>query len=349
MYDIVIIGSGPAGLAASIYAKRAGLRAVTLEKSPMSGGQVLNTYEVDNYPGLPGINGFDLGMKFREHADKLECEFKNASVLKIRKESEIKEWQAKPEIRAASMESRMGADHKSAGKGMEEAAEKEADKGGRAGFVIETDEGEIKTKTVLAAMGATHAKLNVQGEEELTGKGVSYCATCDGAFFRGKVTAVIGGGDVAVEDAIFLARNCEKVYLIHRRDELRAAAILQKEVTALPNVEILWDTVAGKIEGEGQVQALSLKNVKTGEESRLDVDGVFIAVGIIPSSDILQGLTDCDEKGYVLAGEDCATSVPGVFAAGDIRKKKLRQIVTAAADGANAITSVLEYLTAIRN
>lgn len=343
MYDIVIIGSGPAGLSASIYAKRAGLKAVTLEQSPMSGGQVLNTYEVDNYPGLPGINGFELGMKFREHADKLGCEFKNAAVLKIRKIATkgIKEPEA--ELHAASLESRIhgGKKEQPSGFVVEPGREEQP-----FGFVVETDSGEIRTKTVLAAMGATHAKLGVPGESEFTGRGVSYCATCDGAFFRGKVTAVIGGGDVAVEDAIFLARGCEKVYLIHRRDELRAAAILQKELMALPNVEILWDTVAERIEGEGQVQSLAVKNVKTGKAKELSVDGVFVAVGIIPSSDIMKDVADCDNKGYLIAGEDCASSTPGIFAAGDIRTKKLRQIVTAAADGANAITSVLEYFTA---
>lgn len=319
MYDVVIIGSGPAGLSASIYAKRAGLHAVTLEQNPMSGGQVLNTYEVDNYPGLPGINGFDLGMKLREHADKLGCEFKEATVKAVRKAGAS--TMAEPEMKAASMK-----------------------ENGNREFVIVTDQGEFQTKTVLAAMGATHAKLGIPGEEELAGMGVSYCATCDGAFFRGKVTAVIGGGDVAVEDAIFLARGCEKVYLIHRRGELRAAAVLQKEVMELPNVEILWDTVAERIEGEDQVQALLLKNVKTGEKKELPVEGVFVAVGIIPSGDILEGMAEQDEKGYLIAGEDCTTSTPGIFAAGDVRKKKLRQIVTAVADGANAVTSVLDYL-----
>lgn len=316
MYDVVIIGSGPAGLSASIYAKRAGLKALTLEQNPMSGGQVLNTYEVDNYPGLPGIGGFDLGLKFREHADKLGCEFKEASARTVRK---FRTDEA--EMKAASI------------------LEDE-----NAGFVVVTDQGEIETRTVLAAMGATHAKLEIPGEEELTGMGVSYCATCDGAFFKGKVTAVIGGGDVAVEDAIFLARGCEKVYLIHRRDELRAADVLQKEVMSLPNVEILWDTVAERIEGEEQVQALKLKNIKTGEKKELPVDGVFVAVGIIPSGDLLEGMVMRDKKGYVIAGEDCVTSTPGIFAVGDVRKKKLRQVVTAVADGANAITSVLDYL-----
>ncbi len=332
MYDLVIIGSGPAGLSASIYAKRAGLNAVTLEQNLMSGGQVLNTYEVDNYPGLPGINGFDLGMKFREHADKLGCEFMEAAVQKIElaettlQKAEQKD-ERKAEMKAASLPENKGAD---------------------SGFIVLTDQGEIKARTVLAATGATHAKLGIPGEEELTGMGVSYCATCDGAFFRGKVTAVVGGGDVAVEDAIFLARACEKVYLIHRRDELRAAAVLQKELMSLPNVEILWDTVAKKIEGSDKVQGVVLENVRTGESRMLSVDGVFVAVGIIPAGDILKGMVKQDESGYVLAGEDCMTSVSGVFAAGDIRKKKLRQVVTAVADGANAVTSVLEYLNGVK-
>ena len=304
MLDVVIIGSGPAGLCAAIYARRAGLSAVTIEKSPVSGGQILNTYEVDNYPGLPGSNGFDMGMKFREHADKLGCEFMTASVLEIRRDCA-----QEAELRAASM-----------------------------------DEGLLHARAVVAATGASHAKLNIPGEEAFAGRGVSYCATCDGAFFRGKTTAVIGGGDVAVEDAIFLARACRKVYLIHRRDELRAARILQDQVMSLPNVEILWDTVAEEIAGEESVKSLALKNVKTGGKKRLDVDGVFVAVGIVPESGLFRTLADCDEKGYVIADEDTVTSLPGFFAAGDIRTKKLRQIITAAADGANAITSVQEYL-----
>lgn len=325
MYDVIIIGSGPAGLSASVYAKRAGLKALTLEKNPVSGGQVLNTYEVDNYLGLPGINGFDMGMKFREHADGLGCEFKTVEVCSIYREHEEEKV-----LKAASVND--------ASKDTVPNDKKEQ------GFLVETDEGIFPTKTVVAAMGAVHAKLGIPGEEELAGRGVSYCATCDGAFFRGRVTAVIGGGDVAVEDAIFLARGCEKVYLIHRRDELRAAKVLQEEVKRLPNVEILWDTVAEKIEGQEQVEGLVLKNVKTGKRTKLSVDGIFVAVGILPDSKILKEIVNCDPKGYVLAGEDGITDVPGIFAAGDIRSKKLRQIVTAVADGATAIQSVQEYL-----
>lgn len=317
-YDVVIIGAGPAGLSASIYAKRAGLSAVTIEKSPISGGQVVNTYEVDNYPGLPGINGMDLGVKFREHADKLGCEFLTANVEAIKRVAK-----EQPLLMAASADS--------AGRG-------------NGNFSIETSQGILETKTIVAAMGAMHAKLGIPGEEELSGMGVSYCATCDGAFFKGRTTAVIGGGDVAIEDAIFLARGCEKVYLIHRRDTLRGAQILQRELMSLPNVEIIWDTVAEKIEGEDRVETLLLRNVKTQEQKSLSVDGVFVAVGILPESSLLRGIVDCDEKGYITATEDGVSSVPGIFAAGDIRTKKLRQIITAAADGANAITSVQEYL-----
>lgn len=300
MYDVVIIGSGPAGLSASIYAKRAGLCSLTIEQNPMSGGQMLTTYEVDNYPGFPGINGFDLGMKFRDHAQKLGCEFKEEQVLRIERMP--------------------------------------------GGFVVTTTEEKLQTRTVIAAMGAEHAKLAVPGEEELAGMGVSYCATCDGAFFKGKTVAVIGGGDVAVEDAIFLARNCEKVYLIHRRDELRAAKSLQEKLFSLSNVEMVWNTVVQEIHGEDQVESLTVQQVKTSEVSRLAVDGVFIAVGIVPVSQLLYEMNVCDEKGYLIADETCVTKEPGLFAAGDIRGKRLRQIVTAVADGANAITAVEDYL-----
>ncbi len=295
MYDLVIIGSGPAGLSAAIYGKRAGLLLLVLERNPMSGGQVLNTYEVDNYLGMPGMDGFDMGTRFREHADKLGVEFKEATAL--------------------SLEDRGG--HK----------------------LIRTDQGELEARTVILATGAVHALLGVPGEERLGGRGVSYCATCDGAFFRGRTVAVVGGGDVALEDAIYLARSCEKVYLIHRRDELRGAMVLQQELKALPNVEILYSHVVEEILGQETVEAVTLKDMKTGKTFRLPVAGVFVAVGIRPQTELVQGLVACDEGGYVLAGEDCATDVPGLFAAGDVRRKPLRQIVTAVADGANAAVS----------
>ena len=300
MYDLIIIGSGPAGLSAAVYGRRAGFSTLVIEKNPMSGGQVLNTYEVDNYLGLPGINGFDMGMKFREHAEKMQAEFVEADVTGIRDEGDYK--------------------------------------------TVQTSEGNYEGKAVIIASGAVHSHLGVPGEEELSGMGVSYCATCDGAFFRGKTVAVVGGGDVAVEDAIFLARACEKVYLIHRRDSLRAARSLQETMLALPNVEVIWDSVVESINGDDMVQSLTLRSKKTNESSELPVQGVFIAVGIRPNSECFVGNIAADEKGYLIAGEDCATSMPGVYAAGDIRTKKLRQIVTAVADGANAVESAQSFL-----
>lgn len=300
IYDLIIIGSGPAGLSAAVYGIRAGLDLLVLEKQPMSGGQVLNTYEVDNYLGLPGINGFDMGMQFREHADKMGVRFVEAEVLSVTDKGEIKE--------------------------------------------VVTDNGTYQARTLILASGAQHAKLGVPGEEELTGMGVSYCATCDGAFFKNRTVAVVGGGDVAVEDAIFLARNCEKVYLIHRRDELRAADVLQKSLLSLPNVEVLWSHVVEEICGDDMTESLQIKDVKTGEVKNLPVAGIFVAVGIVPQTEIYKGLVEMNQGGYIIAGEDCATSVPGIYAAGDCRAKNLRQIITAVADGANAATSAWSEL-----
>ena len=301
IYDLIILGSGPAGLAAAVYAQRAKLDTLVVEKAMVSGGQVLTTYEVDNYPGLPGIGGYDLGIKFREHADRLGARFVEDEVLNIQ----------------------------------------DGGKGAIKGVVCQGNT--YEARSLILATGAVHRKLGVPGEEELAGAGVSYCATCDGAFFRNKVTAVIGGGDVAVEDAIFLARMCSKVYLIHRRNELRAAKSLQENLLSLDNVEVIWDTVADSINGDGMVKSLSLTNVKNGQKREVDVQGVFIAVGITPESRAFEGLVDMDH-GYIRAGEDTVTSAPGIFAAGDVRTKPLRQIITAAADGANAITSVERYL-----
>ena len=303
MYDLIIIGSGPAGLSAAVYGKRAGLDLLVLEKNPMSGGQVLNTYEVDNYLGMPGINGFDMGMQFRQHADKMGVEFREAEVSAIE------------------------------------------DMGNRKKVVTETEE--LEAKAVILATGAVHAHLGVPGEEELSGMGVSYCATCDGAFFRNRVVAVAGGGDVALEDAIYLARSCEKVYLIHRRDELRGAMSLQEELKTLDNVEILYSHTVEEIRGEESVNEILVKNLKTGEISALAVAGVFVAVGIRPETELVRELTACDEGGYVLAGEDCATQVPGLYAAGDVRKKPSRQIVTAVSDGANAAVAAGAYCRGI--
>lgn len=300
--DLFIIGSGPAGMAAAIYAKRAGMSVVLMEKTGISGGQVLTTYEVDNYPGLPMVSGFDLSEKFREHAERLGVTIMEGEVEKIIDQ-------------------------------------------GTSRLVVTKDRNYV-AKAVIIATGANHAGLGVPGEEALAGMGVSYCATCDGAFFRGRTVAVVGGGDVAVEDAIFLARTCAKVYLIHRRDNLRAARILQEAVFKMPNVEILWDTEVKEIRGQEMVEDLLLYNKKKQESSTLAVNGVFIAVGTIPNTTFVKGLVALDEKGYIVADESCRTSVEGIFAAGDVRTKQLRQIITAAADGANAVTSVEKYLLA---
>ncbi|NBJ82773.1 thioredoxin-disulfide reductase [bacterium 1XD42-94] len=315
IYDLVIIGSGPAGLGAAIYAQRAELKTLVIEKEMVSGGQVLTTYEVDNYAGLPGINGFELGMKFKEHADKLGTEFAVDTVLSVKTAEPAGELMKAAELSAGIRE-------------------------------VVCEGHTYKARTVLIASGARHRKLDVPGEERLTGMGVSYCATCDGAFFRKKTAAVVGGGDVAIEDAIFLARLCEKVYLIHRRDELRGARSLQKKLMELENVELVWDTVVEAINGDDKVSSIDLLNKKTGEKRTLSVDGVFIAVGISPNTGAYEGLVEMDAGGYIVAGEDGKTSAAGIFAAGDVRTKALRQIVTAVADGANCITSVEEYLNA---
>ncbi len=322
IYDLVIVGSGPAGLAAAIYAQRAKLNTLIIEKEMVSGGQVLTTYEVDNYPGLPGISGFDMGMKFRQHADQLEAEFKEDEVSQI----SLTTWNEVSEDEGQLQAAEVGLT------------------GSESLKQITGRNGTYLARTVIIATGATHRKLGVPGETELVGMGVSYCATCDGAFFKNRTTAVVGGGDVALEDAIFLARMCKQVYLIHRRDELRGARSLQEKLLSLDNVTVIWDTVVDAITGSDQVEALQLKNKKTNETSELAVDGVFIAVGITPNSQTYEGFLDM-EAGYIKASEDCQSSVPGVFAAGDVRTKQLRQIVTAVSDGANAVTSVERYLT----
>ncbi len=301
VYDVIIIGSGPAGLAAAIYAKRAELNVIVIEKAGLSGGQIINTYEVDNYPGTPGISGFELSTKFREHADKLETKFVNGEVTDFALEGDIK-------------------------------------------VVTMDDNTQYRAKTVVIATGGAPRHLDVEGEEKLSGMGVSYCATCDGAFFKNKTVAVVGGGDVAVEDAIFLARICKRVYVIHRRDQFRASKSIASRLLALENVTILWDSVLEKINGEDNVESIDVKNLKSNEKTSYDVAGVFIAVGYLPNSDIYKKVVAVDEGGYIIAGEDCMTNIPGILVAGDVRTKELRQIITAASDGANAITAVEKYL-----
>ena len=302
MYDIIIIGSGPAGLSAAIYAQRACLDTIVIEKNGISGGQVLNTWEVDNYPGFPGVTGFELSRQFREHANKLGARVVQDEVVQVELSGNVKK--------------------------------------------VVCEEETYEARCVILASGAHHRTLEVPGEEELRGAGVSYCATCDGAFFRGRTVEVVGGGDAALEDAIFLARMCEKVYIVHRRDKLRGAKRLQERLQALENIEFVWNSETVAIEGDAQVEALRLRQTKTGEERRLDVEGVFIAVGIAPESELYAGQLELDEQGYIRADESGQTSVPGVFAAGDVRTKALRQILTAASDGANCVASAERYLQA---
>ena len=300
IYDLAILGAGPAGICAAIYATRAKLNTIWLDKKFVQGGQIVDTYEVDNYPGLPGITGLDLGEAMAGHAEKLGMKPQREPVRSIEAEQGIK--------------------------------------------VIHTKKNEYRAKAVIIACGATHRHLGIPGEEELSGMGVSYCATCDAAFFQDRTVVVVGGGNVAVEDAILLSRTCKKVYLVHRRDELRAEKILQESLFACKNVEIIWDSIPLSIEGTDKVKALKIQNKKTQEESFIETDGVFIAVGIVPGTEKFKDLVKLDEAGYIVAGEDGITSEPGIFVAGDIRTKNLRQVVTAVADGANAVASAQRYL-----
>ena len=300
IYDLAILGAGPAGICAAIYATRAKLNTIWLDKKFVQGGQIVDTYEVDNYPGLPGITGLDLGEAMAGHVAKLGMKPQRETVRSIEAEQGIK--------------------------------------------VIRTKKNEYRARAVIIACGATHRHLGIPGEEELSGMGVSYCATCDAAFFQDRTVVVVGGGNVAVEDAILLSRTCKKVYLVHRRDELRAEKILQESLFACKNVELIWDSIPLSIEGTDKVEALKIQNKKTQEESFIETDGVFIAVGIVPGTEKFKDLVKLDEAGYIVAGEDGITSEPGIFAAGDIRTKNLRQVVTAVADGANAVASVQRYL-----
>lgn len=302
IYDVIIIGSGPAGLGAALYGRRAMLEVAVIEKAGFSGGQVVSTSDVDNYLGLQGINGFDMAMNFRGHVENFGAEFVDGEVLKIEK-----------------------------------------DKDDIFDVYLATDN-IMRTRTIILAMGAEHSKLDIPGEKEYTGKGVSYCATCDGAFYKEKTVAVIGGGDVALEDAIYLSKLAKKVYIIHRRDTFRGAKLLQDKLINTENIEFIKDTVVTEIKGEEKVNRLLIKSVKDNSTTEIDVDGCFIAIGMKPNTELVKGLVELDEKGYICAGEDGITSESGIFVAGDTRTKKLRQIITAVADGANCITSVEKYL-----
>ncbi len=300
IFDLMIIGGGPAGYTAALYGARAGLTVGLMEKLA-PGGQMGTTDMVDNYPGFPeGINGFELAMKMKAGAERFGARTISAEVTGLELSGDIKTLQTPKEV--------------------------------------------YKARTVILATGAQPRELGLPRERELRGKGVSYCATCDGMFFRGKTVAVVGGGNTAVADALYLSRLCEKVYVIHRRDKLRAPQIQQQNLEMAGNVEFVWDSIVKELRFEERLTGLVTEDKNTGECRELSCAGVFIAVGQVPETELLKGQVQLDEAGYVSAGEDCRTNIPGVFAAGDLRAKPLRQIVTAAADGAVAATTAQEYL-----
>lgn len=299
-YDVIIIGAGPAGLAAGIYGVRAGLSTLIINSSPLSGGQILNTYEIDNYPGFLHVSGAELAGSLEKHARELGVNFAKGRVKTITDNGDSK--------------------------------------------LVVTKKETFSSKSVVLALGASSKTLGCPGEEQFSGLGVSYCATCDGAFFADKTVAVVGGGNVALEDALFLSRNCNKVYLIHRRDVFRGDVVLQNLVETTPNIEIIYSTTVESINGSNCVENILLKNVKTDENSSIDVAGVFMAVGTTPNTKGIEGLPAMDHAGYIIANEDGVTDISGIFVAGDVRTKQLRQVVTATSDGANAIMSVQKYL-----
>ena len=300
VYDMIIVGGGPGGYTAALYAARAGLNVVVLEKLS-AGGQMALTHQIDNYPGFPeGIDGFELGEKMQAQAEQFGAKTEYAQVLSAD----------------------LSADPK----------------------VLQTDSGDFSGRTVVIATGADPKKLGLPGEESLVGKGVAYCAACDGQFYKGKTVAVVGGGNSAAADAAILARIAEKVYLIHRRDQLRADKASSAGLYKAENVEFLWNNTVTELLYEEKLTGLKLKNVHTGEETILPVDGVFISIGRDPVTGFVADQLELD-RGYIPAGESTATSLPGVYAVGDVRTKELRQIVTAVADGAQAVHQAELYLS----
>ncbi|RJQ20016.1 MAG: thioredoxin-disulfide reductase [Nitrospiraceae bacterium] len=301
VYDVVIIGGGPAGLTAGLYASRAKLKSLLIEKG-LTGGLVTTTEWVENYPGFEeGVEGVELARKMETQATRFGLEIVQGAVADILPDGKIKK---------VSLE----------------------------------EGGQFETKSIILATGAHPRPLKVEGEDAFRGKGVSYCATCDGAFFRGEKIAVVGGGDSAVQEGIFLTKFAETVYIIHRRDRLRAEKILQERAFSNSKIRLIWDSVAEKIEGDNGVKTLHIRNLKTDERSALDVQGVFIYIGYNPNVEFLKGLVALDENNYIITDENMFTSVPGIFAAGDVRKKQLKQIATAVGDGAIAAVSVEKYI-----
>lgn len=299
MLDCVIIGSGPAGLSAAIYARRAMLNAVVVEREPMGVGQIAESALVDNYPGISDCSGYALGERMRAHALSLGADIREGNVTQIAPNPE--------------------------------------------GWTVFLEHGErLESRTIVYAAGASPRRLEIAGEQRLRGHGVSYCAVCDGAFYRNRTVAVIGGGDSALSEALLLAKTAKTVYLMHRRAQFRASASLQERIAQCENVVPLLEAIPTEIVGERRVEELCYQ--QAGEEKRISVDGVFVAIGSIPNTALVDGLASLDAQGYLVAGEDGRTTAAGVFAAGDVRTKPLRQVVTAAADGAVCIQSVQAWL-----
>ena len=298
-YDIVIIGAGPAGLSAAVYARRTGLSVAVLEQN-IYGGQIVNTPEVENYPGLGKQTGAELAMALYNQAAEAGAQILLEGVTKVSLDQNPK--------------------------------------------VVLTAGGEYEAGAVIIANGVKRRHLGCPGEEELAGRGVSYCATCDGAFFRGKEVAIVGGGNTALEDALFLANNCSEVTLIHRRSEFRGSKVLADAVAARQNIRILYDSTVEEVCGTDKVEAIRVRSKTTGQEQLMPTAALFVAVGMLPDNSLFAGQLELNEAGYIVAGEDCCTSGDGVFAAGDTRTKELRQIVTAAADGAVAATAAARWL-----
>lgn len=300
IYDMIVIGGGPAGYTAALYAARAGLDTVVLEKLS-AGGQMALTSQIDNYPGFEeGIDGFELGEKMQAGAERFGVETELAEVQEV----------------------------DLAGKGTEHL--------GKGIKKLVTDSGDFYGRTVVISTGANPRELGVEKEQQLVGRGVNYCAACDGMFYKDKVVAVIGGGNSAVADAMILSRIAKKVYIVHRRDALRATKVYHDALEKAENVEFVWDSVVSELLHEEKLTGLKIKNVKTDEESVLECDGVFVSVGRKPVTELFEGVPELDKAGYIIADESTKTNVPGVFAAGDVRTKALRQVVTAVADGAMA-------------